>query len=287
MEKTSIYGVIGDPIHHSLSPFMHQLAYTELKMPNHHYLPFHVRAERLAEAVHGMRALGIAGFNATIPHKESLVPLMDALDPMAELIGAVNTVVIDPSGRLTGYNTDAYGFITSLREIFSDPLRDLDILVQGAGGAARGVLAGLLQEGANRITLMNRTLSRAEALAERFARSFPDQPVRPLAWSNRLSGCRLVINTTSLGMEDEGAEVPDLDDLEAEAVVYDIVYAPPVTPLLAAARMRGLRVENGLGMLIHQGARAFEIWTGRVMPVVAVRQGLREQLGVASLGEIM
>lgn len=283
MEKTHIYGVIGDPIHHSLSPFMHQLAYAELNMPTCRYLPFHVRAERLAEAVRGMAALGIEGFNATIPHKENLIPLMDELDPFARMIGAVNTVRIDPSGRMTGYNTDAYGFVTDLREIFSEPLHDLDILVLGAGGAARGVLAGLLQEGANRITLMNRTLNRAETLAERFAGHFPDQLVTPLAWSNRLPACRLVINTTSLGMGDDGAPVPDLSDLAEDAVVYDIVYAPAITPLLDAARGRGLNVENGLGMLIHQGARAFEIWTGRVMPVVAVRGGLKERMGVASL----
>ncbi|MBF0260577.1 MAG: shikimate dehydrogenase [Magnetococcales bacterium] len=284
MEKTHLYGVIGDPIHHSLSPFMHQLAYAELEMSNHRYLPFHVRAERLVEAVRGMAALGIQGFNATIPHKENLVPLMDELDSFVQVIGAVNTVKIDPTGRMTGYNTDAYGFITNLREIFSESLRDLDILVLGAGGAARGVLAGLLQEGANRIVVMNRTLNRAEALVERLRVHFPDQPVTPQAWTNRLPACRLLINTTSLGMGDDDGSVPDLRDLVADALVYDIVYAPPVTPLLAVARGRGLRVENGLGMLIHQGARAFEIWTGRVMPVAKVRKGLKERMGVAELG---
>ncbi|MEO5346207.1 MAG: shikimate dehydrogenase [Magnetococcus sp. YQC-9] len=262
---------------------MHQLAYTELGMHAYRYSPFHVRAEHLAEAVHGMRALGFEGFNATIPHKEQLVVLMDKLDPMAQAIGAVNTVAIDASGCLTGYNTDGYGFITNLRELFSESLQGMDILVLGAGGAARGVLAGLLQEGANRIALMNRTKERAEDLAERFDALYPGQPIRPLPWCNSLPACRLLINTTSLGMEVPGAPVPDLSHLPADAWVYDIVYAPAVTPLLAAARKRGLQIENGLGMLIHQGARAFEIWTGRTMPVPAVRRGLKKEKDVASL----
>jgi shikimate dehydrogenase len=280
-----LLGVIGDPIHHSLSPFMHNLAYAELGMSDRQYLPFHVRAENLAAAVRGMQALGIEGFNATIPHKEQLVPLMDELDPMARLIGAVNTVVIQPDGGLIGYNTDGYGFLTDLRGLFTEPLHDLEILVLGAGGAARGVLAALLQAGANRIGLMNRTHDRAVTLAQEFSRHFPDRRVMPIPWTRRLPASRLVINTTSLGMDASGETVPDLSGLPEAALVYDIVYAPPLTPLLAAAQARGLLVENGLGMLIHQGAKAFEIWTGQPMPVAAVRRGLKEQRGVVSLND--
>ncbi|MBF0629251.1 MAG: shikimate dehydrogenase [Magnetococcales bacterium] len=283
MARMHCFGVIGDPIEHSLSPYMHNRAYAVLGMTDHHYLPFHVRPENLAEAVLGMRALGIAGFNATIPHKEQLVALMDELDPMARLIGAVNTVVIRPDGRLIGYNTDGYGFVTALREVFAAALPGVELLILGAGGAARGVLAALLAEGADRITLMNRTQDRAVTLAAQFAASFPGRLITAQPWSATLPAARLVINTTSLGMEPHADPVPDLSGLPESALVYDIVYAPPLTPLLHAARARGLKVENGLGMLIHQGARAFEIWTGQAMPVAEVRQGLRAERGVSSL----
>ncbi|MBF0192388.1 MAG: shikimate dehydrogenase, partial [Magnetococcales bacterium] len=263
MNTPQLFGVIGDPIHHSLSPFMHNLAYAERGMTHCRYLPFHVRAENLTEAVRDLRAQGVVGFNATIPHKENLVPLMDALDPMARMIGAVNTVVIQPDDRLIGYNTDGYGFITDLREVWGGSLHDIEILVLGAGGAARGVLAALLQEGAGSVWLMNRTHERAVVLAEEFSRFFPDRLITPIPWTHTLPVCQLVINTTSLGMDNATEAVPDLILLPPSALVYDIVYSPPVTPLLSAARARGLKIENGLGMLIHQGAKAFEIWTGQ------------------------
>ncbi|MBF0125739.1 MAG: shikimate dehydrogenase [Magnetococcales bacterium] len=262
--KTRLLGVIGDPVHHTLSPGMHNLACADLGL-NIRYLPLHVRPENLADAVKGLRAIGAMGFNATIPHKEALLPLMDTLDPVAEMIGAVNTVVIGADGRLSGYNTDAYGFMTALREVFSAPLEELTVVVLGAGGAARGVLAGLSRLGAGRIFLANRTWSKAVDLAERFN-------ALPVPWDRLpLEGCGLLINTTSLGLGGTDVREVDLSRLPGSALVYDIVYSPPLTPLLAAARARGLKGENGLGMLIHQGARAFEIWTGQKMPVAKVR----------------
>ncbi|MBF0615063.1 MAG: shikimate dehydrogenase [Magnetococcales bacterium] len=282
MDDTHVLAVIGDPIHHSLSPFMHNLAYAELGMKNRYYVPLHVRAERLTAAIEHMRALGIEGFNATIPHKENLVPLMHELDPMARTMGAVNTVVIHADGRLSGYNTDGYGFVQALRQVHAEPLTGR-ILVLGAGGAARGVVAGLLQEGATAIRIMNRTPERAVTLAARFQPFFPEQTVIPMPWSDTLPACDLLINTTSLGMDSQAGAVPDLRQLPETALVYDIVYSPPMTPLLQTARLRGLQVENGLGMLIHQGARAFQIWTGQPMPVAAVEKGLRAQRGIGSL----
>lgn len=271
--ETGLLGVIGDPVHHSLSPAMHNLACAALGL-NCRYLPFHVTPENLKKAVQGLRAIGVKGFNATIPHKEKLVPLMDALDPVAEQIGAVNTVVVETDGRMTGYNTDAYGFMTALREVFSDPLEPFPVVVLGAGGAARGVLAGLAQLGARSICLVNRTVARAEALAGRFQTLFPAVEITPRPWSFAalpLPACRLLINTTSLGLAGEGAGEVELSRLPESALVYDIVYSPTVTPLMAMARSRGLQAENGLGMLIHQGARAFELWTGQKMPVENVR----------------
>ncbi|MBF0438328.1 MAG: shikimate dehydrogenase [Magnetococcales bacterium] len=268
---TRLLGVIGDPIHHSLSPVMHNLACAQLGL-NIRYLPFHLAQKELEVGVQGLRALGVMGFNATIPHKEALVPLMDELDPMARMIGAVNTVTILPDGRLKGFNTDAYGFMTALRERFDNPLDSLEIVVLGAGGATRAVLAGLLEAGAKRIVLVNRTYARAVALAEQFTTDYPNALISPQEWSavnSFLHGCQLLINTTSLGLEGTASHTLELARLPETALVYDIVY--PMTPLLMAAKVRGLMVENGLGMLIHQGAKAFEIWTGQKMDVEAVR----------------
>ncbi|MEO5335029.1 MAG: shikimate dehydrogenase [Magnetococcus sp. YQC-5] len=273
---TRLLGVIGDPIHHSLSPAMHNLAYAELGL-NYRYLPFHVRPQDLADAVHGLRAIGAIGFNATIPHKEKLLPLMDEVDPMAQMIGAVNTVRIGADGRMQGYNTDVYGFKTALRDSFFLPLESLSIVVLGAGGAARGVLMGLLQLGAKHIFLVNRTFSRAEGLAEQCTLLFPDAVITPLEWNPEtlpLAQCELLINTTSLGLKDGDALPLDLSCMPAQGFVYDIIYSPVVTPLMAAASLQGLSTENGLGMLIHQGARAFEIWTGVKMPVTKVKAKL-------------
>ncbi|MBF0182487.1 MAG: shikimate dehydrogenase [Magnetococcales bacterium] len=273
--KTRLLGVIGDPVRHSLSPAMHNLACAELGL-NYCYLPMHVAPENLRKAVEGMRAIGMVGFNATIPHKEALVPMMDELDPVAAMIGAVNTVAIAPDGRLRGYNTDVYGFTTALRAACDLSLADAAVVVLGAGGAARGVVAGLREMGVGRIVVVNRTESRAVALAES-----GQGAVEAASWSalpGVLEGCRLLVNTTSLGLSGVGAGALDLAPLPDGAFVYDIVYSPPETPLMVAARARGLRAENGLGMLIHQGARAFEIWTGRQMPVARVEAVLRAEI---------
>ncbi|MBF0296793.1 MAG: shikimate dehydrogenase [Magnetococcales bacterium] len=280
--KTRLLGVIGDPVHHSLSPAMHNLACAELGL-NYCYLPMHVVPENLRKAVEGMRAIGMVGFNATIPHKEALVSMMDELDPVAAMIGAVNTVAISSEGRLWGYNTDVYGFVTALREAHVVSLQDASVVVLGAGGAARGVVAGLLELGVGRIVLVNRTESRAVALAAASGSGL----VEAVSWSvlsEVLEGCRLLVNTTSLGLSGVESGVLDLSPLSDGAFVYDIVYSPPETPLMAAARARGLRAENGLGMLIHQGARAFEIWTGRQMPVARVEVLLRGLVGGSGSG---
>ncbi len=278
--QTNLLGVIGDPVHHSLSPFIHNLAAAELGL-NYCYLPFHLCPDQLSVGVDGLRAIGVKGFNATIPHKEALVPLMDTLDPMAKMIAAVNTVVIHEDGRLHGYNTDAYGFTKALQACFSVSLESLSILVLGGGGAARGVLAGLLQMGAKQIFLVNRTHSKAVQLADMFNQLFPGALITPIVWAADqlpLSQCQLVVNTTSLGLKAEESSLLDLALLPKQALVYDIVYSPLMTPLLSAAKEQGLQVENGLGMLIHQGARAFEIWTGEKMPVTKIKTQLYDLL---------
>ena len=278
---TRLLGVIGDPIHHSLSPAMHNPALVWLGL-NHCYLPFRVKPQQLSAAVQGFRAMGMVGFNATIPHKEALLKEMDWLHPLAQSIGAVNTVAIDNDGTLRGYNTDAQGFTDDLKEHFIGDLKSTSTIILGAGGAARGVVVGLLEAGVTKITIANRTIQRAEKLIADLGRHYPRAKLQALPLelgtgkTNHfpLDTSGLLVNTTSIGMVGENSDMIALDKLAANVFVYDIVYTPHRTPLLQAAEARGLKVANGLGMLIHQGARAFEIWTGQKMPIERVRERL-------------
>lgn len=279
---THILGVIGDPISHTLSPAMHNLSLAAWEL-NYRYLPFRVKREGLEKAVHGLVALGVAGFNATIPHKEALVPLMDWVSPEVGLIGAINTVAIAPDGQLRGYNTDAYGFITALREeAFHRDLATTPITILGAGGAARAILAALLQEGARNLVLANRSPERAERLAADLSAHFDKADIQVVPWTAEqlpLEQTILLINTTCLGLKGERIEEVAVERLPERAFVFDLVYSAKETPLVEEARKRRLQVADGISMLTHQGARAFEIWTGRKMPVEMVKNRLRQQLG--------
>ena len=275
--QTRLLGVIGHPVAHTLSPAMHNPALAWLGL-NMRYLAFHVHPEQLAEAVRGFVAIGMVGFNATVPHKEALLPLMNWVDPLAQRIGAVNTVAIDSDGTLRGYNTDAGGFTDALAEEFPQlELGHASVLVLGAGGAARGVVVGLLEAGTKNIVVANRTQPRAERLLTELAPFYPHARLEALSLEARrlpLETTDLLINTTLLGLAGEEIQWITMDRLPSTALVCDIVYAPPETPLLRAAKEQGLAIQNGLGMLIHQGSRAFEIWTGQKMPVERVRERL-------------
>jgi shikimate dehydrogenase len=282
--QTRLLGVIGHPIAHTLSPSMHNPALAWLGL-NMRYLAFHVHPDKLADAVRGFVAIGMAGFNATVPHKEALLPLMDWLDPLAQRIKAVNTVVIDADGTLRGYNTDAQGFTDALAE--SDwnaspaQLAEVSVLVLGAGGAARGVVVGLLEAGARQVTIANRTLPRVEQLVHDLTPWYPQARLTAIPLEGAplpLASCDLLVNTTLLGLKGEEMQMVDMQRLPSTALVYDIVYSPRETPLLQAARRQGLATQNGLGMLIHQGSRAFTLWTGQKMPVEQVRERLLESL---------
>lgn len=279
--QTRLLGVIGHPIAHTLSPAMHNPALAWLEL-NIRYMAFHIHPEKLADAVRGFKAMGMMGFNATVPHKEALLPLMDWVDPLAQRIGAVNTVAIDDDGTLRGFNSDALGFTDALAEAFpSDPSKkpgETPVLVLGAGGAARGVVVGLLEAGAKHITVANRTPARAEQLVDDLTPYYPQANLSALPLEAKqlpLEESGLLVNTTLLGLQGEVIRMVALDRLPESALVYDIVYTPQETPLLQAAKKRNLAILNGLGMLIHQGARAFEIWTGHKMPVERVRERLR------------
>lgn len=256
-------GVMGWPVAHSRSPAIHNHWIRHYGL-NGSYVLLPVQAERLSDAVRGLRALGFAGCNITIPHKVAAMPLVDRIDPLAARIGAINTIVVESDGTLVGYNTDAYGYIQSLLDAQPDWRADAGpITVLGAGGAARAILVALAERGAQEIRLCNRSLDKAQALAAEFG-----APIRAVPWEQRadaLDGCALLVNTTSLGMKGQDPLELSLDQLPRHALVSDIIYVPLETPLLAAARARGNVGVDGLGMLLNQARPAFQHWFG-VMP---------------------
>lgn len=253
-------GVIGWPVAQSRSPVLHGHWLKQYGVSGA-YLPLPVQPERLPDAIRGLRALGFSGCNVTIPHKLAVLKLVDNVDPVAARIGAVNTVVVQDDGTLSGFNTDAYGFLASLRDVRTDFKAGTDpIVILGAGGAARAVVVALLDDGAQDIRLTNRTLERAQELAR-----IDPAHIRAIEWSKRnaaLDGAALLVNTTSQGMVGYPPLDLALDALPVDAMVSDIVYNPLETPLLAAARKRGNTAVDGLGMLLHQAVPAFEAFYG-------------------------
>jgi shikimate dehydrogenase len=253
-------GVIGWPIAHSRSPVLHGHWLSQYNIRGS-YLPLPVQPERLADAVRGLRALGFSGCNVTIPHKLAVLPLLETVDPVAQRIGAVNTIVVQDDGTLSGFNTDAYGYLASLRDVRPDFKASAGpAVVLGAGGASRAIVVSLLDDGAREIRLTNRTLERAQELA-----AIDPSRIKVIAWEDRgdaLSGAALLVNTTSQGMVGYPPLDISLDALPKDALVSDIVYNPLETPLLAAARKRGNAAVDGLGMLLHQAVPAFEAFFG-------------------------
>ncbi|MGN7611116.1 shikimate dehydrogenase [Magnetococcales bacterium HHB-1] len=283
--STKILGVIGDPIGHSLSPAMHNYAIS-LEKINFCYLPFHIKPKDLPLAIKGFQAQRVVGLNATIPHKEALIPLMDQLTPESEVIGAVNTVIFK-EGMIIGDNTDGYGFITALGEVFEQPLKETPVLLLGAGGAARAVLVALLKAGVKECLVVNRTLERADQLISKVAHLFPECRLSTMAlnWSELpLEKFPLLVNTTSLGLTENSGEIFSLIEknfsrMNKDALIFDSIYSKELTPLLRAAKNVGLKTEDGLGMLIHQGARAFECWTSKPMDTTKVKAYLNQLTG--------
>ena len=264
-QKFRLAGVMGWPVGHSRSPKIHGYWIEKHGLAGA-YVLLAVRPERLADALRGLPALGFAGCNVTIPHKETAMRLLDRVDPMAKRIGAINTIVVAEDGTLDGYNNDGFGYIESLREAIPAWRADAGpAVVLGAGGGARAVVASLADRGAKEIRLLNRTPARAEQLAREYG-----APVQAVPWAQRgeaIADAALLVNTTSQGMQGQPALDISLDRLPARAVVSDIVYIPLETPLLAAAKKRGNATVNGLGMLLNQARPAFKAWFG-VMPEV-------------------
>lgn len=266
-------GVMGWPVAHSRSPKLHGFWLAHYGIAGT-YVPLPVAPGRVADALKGLSALGFSGCNVTIPHKLEVMKLVDNVDPLAQRIGAVNTVVVEKDGKLSGFNTDGYGFVESVRDVRKDWKANAGpVVVLGAGGGARAIVVKLIAEGAKEIRLLNRTRERAEELA-----SAAGSNVRVLAWDKRaeaLDGAALLVNTTSQGMVGQPPLDIALDALPTTALVSDIVYNPLVTPLLASAKARGNTVVDGLGMLLHQARPAFRAFYG-VMPEVTAE--LRKEI---------
>ncbi|WP_425414527.1 shikimate dehydrogenase [Paenibacillus pinihumi] len=274
---TVLYGVIGDPIRHSKSPLMMNRAFKETGI-NGIYTAFHIVPDQLANFIAGVRAMGIRGVNVTIPHKLDVMHHLDHIDDSALAIGAVNTIVND-GGRLTGYNTDGIGYVRSLKEEIEPDLAGKRVVILGAGGAARGIIYGLIQEKVDQIAVANRTAERASKLAGDFSNQ---ADVYAGDWdkiAQLCAGADLVINTTSVGMfpHIEGTPI-DASWLREETIASDLIYNPLETRFLREARERGCRAHGGLGMFIYQGAYAFEYWTGTDAPAAAMRSCVLEAL---------
>jgi shikimate dehydrogenase len=287
--ETKLVGLVGYPVAHSLSPVMFNAVFKSRQM-NWCYVPLPVKSsEDLKAVISALKKVGFIGFNVTMPYKEAVIDCLDEVTAFAKLAGAVNVVHLQ-DGQTIGYNTDGRGFIRSLEEM-GYQLADKEVLVLGAGGAAKSVVLSLALEGVKNFTLANRTLEHAEIVASRLLEKFPQVQVEVFSLAEELAfyleKADLIINATPVGMKNE--ELPlkesDLKVINSRHLVYDLIYWPDETPLLKLAKLKGARVVNGLPMLVGQAAASFEIWTGLEAPVqtmqVAAEKFLEERHGQA------
>ncbi|MDY0094066.1 MAG: shikimate dehydrogenase [Candidatus Vecturithrix sp.] len=267
---TKLVILLGNPLGHSYSALMHNHVFEKLKM-DYCYWPVEVSAENLAAVFAGLIRMNVGGFNVTIPHKVRIMELLDEIDPFAAVIGAVNTICIK-EGRTRGYNTDGEGFLKALETERDISIAGKNVFILGCGGAARAIAMTFAFHDAGKVFLCNRTISKAEQLAAEI-----HQKIRPCAevipqisaeMAPALRTCQVLVNCTCVGMHPDEASIPlDKALLFQELVVADVVYNPLMTRLLRAAQRMGCRVVDGLGMLVYQGAEAFNLWTGITPPV--------------------
>ncbi|CAI7995125.1 Shikimate dehydrogenase (NADP(+)) [Geodia barretti] len=268
--QTKIVGIIGAPIEHSRSPQIHNAAIAALGL-DYVYVPFHVQPDNLGAAIEGFKAANVVGINVTIPHKQNVITYLDEISREATLIGAVNTLIFK-DGAISGENTDAPGFLQAMQEEGLDVPEGGTAVVIGAGGSARAIVVALALAGVQTICITNRTVSRAVALATDLSGK---TGVSIYGLSNAVGTSQLIVNTASTSMDVSYPLLIDPEWLEPQSIVYDIVYTPPETRLLRAAAEKGCHTIGGLGMLVHQGAIAFEKWTGVNPPVESMRQALQ------------
>ncbi len=260
-KQTEIIGLIGHPVGHSMSPVMHNAMFKELGL-NYHYVAFDVQPSQLKEAITGVKALQIKGFNVTIPHKVSILPFLDEISEEAKVIGAVNTVV-NLDGRLIGYNTDGEGYLQSLIEETGVFLQDKKIVILGAGGAAKGISYAFAKHPIAKLTIVNRDLEKANQLTDVIKNRISVLSTTYEQLNEVLQEVDIVVNTTSIGMYPNINEtILPKDWIKANHLISDIVYNPLETKLLKDAKDQGAMTHSGLGMFVHQGALAFKKWTG-------------------------
>ena len=269
--------IIGHPVEHSLSPLMHNVAFQTLGM-HYLYASYDIEPANLQDAVHDMKKHEFAGFNVTIPHKEAVIGFLDDLDFESKSVGAVNTVAVQ-NGRLVGYNTDVFGILKSL-EPHKETLEGKKVLVIGSGGAARAVLYALTKYfRPSEITVAARSGEKAKSMVKSL--KIANARVAGFALEPRTSGeFSLLVNATPIGMfpESDASPLPESYNVHDHQIVFDLIYRPLETKLLQRAREAGAKTISGLEMFIHQGAKAFEIWTGENMPLDEVRKALKEKL---------
>ncbi len=291
LEPPARLSVFGDPVAHSLSPQMHNPGLAEAGI-DAQYVRLHIRPEELADAYRLLPEAGFLGTNVTIPHKtETLAAMADVTD-VARRIGAVNTVLVEEDGTLLGHNSDGPGFQRAIREEFSVDLSDLRILILGAGGGAgRAAAVQCAMDHCERLVLVNRTIEKAQSLKEELAGFFrsdrlegPVDRLEVIPWDHdalarQMDYVDLIVNGTSLGMKRTDPQLLHPSLIQPHQMVYDMVYSPPRTRLMADAQAEGARAANGLSMLLWQGAISFEFWFNQAAPIDAMRRGLNDALG--------
>jgi shikimate dehydrogenase len=270
-----LYGLIGNPVEHSLSPYMHNAAFSKLDI-DAAYLPFLVQKGKLRQAISALRLTGISGFNVTVPFKSECMKYLDKIDPLAQAIGAVNTVV-NKKGRLIGHNTDCTGFLRSLEEDLNFKARGKKIFVIGAGGAARAIAFGLARSRAKSIAVYDIMPLKAGSLVSDLKKSFPAVDIILSSAKDKkdiMQCADLLVNCTPIGMRPEDPMPIQVELLHKGLKVYDIVYTPSKTKLVKAALRKSIKAVNGINMLLYQGVLAFELWTGKKAPVQLMKKEL-------------
>ena len=265
------YAVIGDPIDHSLSPNIHNAAFRHLKL-DHTYIAYKIPAGELVAGIEALKAIKIAGFNVTIPHKIEMMKFLDEMDTTCKVIGAVNTV-LNEDGKLKGYNTDMIGFLDPIKKK-NLTIKDSQVLLLGAGGAARAIVTAMVKEKAGKITIVNRTLENANKLAEFAKKIGGNVDTVSIQEANKLiTDYKFIINSTSIGMRNEPSPI-STENISKDSIVYDIVYQPINTDLIKKSKENGATVIYGYEMLLSQAACSFEIWHKMEAPYDVMKKAL-------------
>ena len=268
---SNTYAVIGDPIDHSLSPNIHNAAFRHLKL-DHTYIAYKIPAGELSAGIEALKTIKIAGFNVTIPHKIEMMKFLDEMDTTCKVIGAVNTV-LNEDGKLKGYNTDMIGFLDPIKKK-NLMIKDSQVLLLGAGGAARAIVTAMVKEKAGKITIVNRTRENANKLAEFAKKIGGDVDTVSIQEANKLiTDYKFIINSTSIGMRNEPSPI-STENISKDSIVYDIVYQPINTDLIKKSKENGATIIYGYEMLLSQAACSFEIWHKMEAPYDVMKKAL-------------